>query len=111
MKDVFVVGCLTGQRVSDYKRINAKMIVTLTDGNRYIKLKQEKTGNIVYIPLDYRVQSILDKYNGILPKVYDQKINDHIKAIGEALGWTELVELDEQRGAMEYTTKKDSAIF
>lgn len=73
IKDVFVVGCLTGQRVSDYKRINSKMIVTLTDGNKYIKLKQEKTGNIVYIPLDYRVAAILDKYNGTLPKVYDQK--------------------------------------
>ena len=106
IKDVFVVGCLTGQRVSDYKRINSKMIVTLTDGNKYIKLKQEKTGNIVYIPLDYRVAAILDKYNGTLPKVYDQKINDHIKEIGEALGWTEIVELDEQRGAMEYTAKK-----
>jgi len=106
VKDVFVVGCLTGQRVSDYKRINSKMIVTLTDGNRYIKLKQEKTGNIVYIPLDYRVDAILNKYEGELPKVYDQKINDHIKEIGEALGWTEIVELDEQRGAMEYTAKK-----
>lgn len=49
------------------------MIVTLTDGNKYIKLKQEKTGNIVYIPLDYRVAAILDKYNGALPKVYDQR--------------------------------------
>ena len=106
VKDVFVIGCLTGQRVSDYKRINSKMIVTLPDGNRYIKLKQEKTGNIVYIPLDYRVDAILNKYNGELPKVYDQKINDHIKEIGEALGWTEIVELDEQRGAMEYTAKK-----
>ncbi|MBC8593884.1 site-specific integrase [Oscillospiraceae bacterium N12] len=106
VKDVFVVGCLTGQRVSDYKRINSKMIVTLTDGNRYIKLKQEKTGNTVYIPLDYRVESILNKYKGELPKVYDQKINDHIKEIGEALGWTETVELEEQRGAMEYTAKK-----
>lgn len=106
VKDVFVVGCLTGQRVSDYKRINSKMIVTLTDGNRYIKIKQEKTGNIVYIPLDYRVEAILNKYGGTLPKVYDQKINDHIKEIGEALGWTEIVELDEQRGAMEYTAKK-----
>ena len=105
-RDVFVVGCLTGQRISDYKRINAKMIVTLTDGNRYIKLKQEKTGNIVYIPLDYRVDAILNKYKGELPKVYDQKINDHIKEIGEALGWTEIVELEEQRGAMEYTAKK-----
>lgn len=106
VKDVFVVGCLTGQRVSDYKRINSKMIVTLTDGNRYIKIKQEKTGNIVYIPLDYRVEAILNKYGGTLPKVYDQKINDHNKEIGEALGWTEIVELDEQRGAMEYTAKK-----
>ncbi|MEY8608187.1 phage integrase SAM-like domain-containing protein [Parabacteroides segnis] len=106
VKDVFVVGCLIGQRVSDYKRINAKMLVTLTDGNRYIKLKQEKTGNIVYIPLDPRVEAILNKYDGSLPKVYDQKINDHIKEIGEALGWTEIVELDEQRGAMEYVAKK-----
>ena len=106
VKDVFVVGCLTGQRVSDYKRINTKMIVTLNDGNRYIKLKQEKTGSIVYIPLDSRVDAILNKYSGELPKVYDQKINDHSKEIGEALGWTEIVELDEQRGAMEYTAKK-----
>ncbi len=106
VRDVFVVGCLTGQRVSDYKRINSKMIVSLTDGNRYIKLKQEKTGEIVYIPLDYRVDAILNKYAGELPKVYDQKINDHIKEIGAALKWTEIVELDEQRGAMEYTAKK-----
>lgn len=56
--------------------------------------------------MDYRVDAILNKYNGELPKVYDQKINDHIKEIGEALGWTEIVELDEQRGAMEYTAKK-----
>lgn len=106
VKDVFVVGCLTGQRVSDYKRINAKMIATLADGELYIKLKQEKTGGIVCIPLDWRVDAILNKYGGTLPKVYDQKINDHIKEIGEALGWTEIVELDEQRGAMEYTAKK-----
>ena len=106
VRDVFVVGCLTGQRISDYKRINAKIIVTLNDGNRYIKLKQEKTGNTVYIPLDYRVDDILNKYNGELPKVYDQKINDHIKEIGEALGWTEIVELEEQHGAMEYTARK-----
>ncbi|MDR3140794.1 MAG: site-specific integrase [Tannerellaceae bacterium] len=106
VKDVFIVGCLTGQRVSDYKRINSNMIITLTDGNRYIKLKQEKTENIVYIPLDYRIEAILDKYDGELPKVYDQKINDHIKEIGEDLGWTEIIEFDEQRGVMAYTARK-----
>lgn len=106
VRDVFVVGCLTGQRVSDYKRISTKMIVTLPDGNRYIKIKQEKTGVTVYIPLDYRVETILNKYNGTLPKVYDQKINDYIKQIGESLGWIEIVEFDEQRGAMEYTARR-----
>ena len=43
VRDVFVVGCLTGKRVSDYKRINKSMIVELTDGNKYIKLRQEKS--------------------------------------------------------------------
>lgn len=106
VRDVFVVGCLTGQRVSDYKRINKGMVVELTDGNKYIKLKQEKTRKIVFIPLDYRVEAILKKYNGVLPKLFDQKINDYIKKVGEMLGWTEVVELDEQRGSMEYTAKR-----
>ena len=106
VRDVFIVGCLTGQRVSDYKRINKGMIVELTDGNKYIKLKQEKTRKIVFIPLDYRVEAILNKYNGVLPKLFDQKINEYIKKIGEMLGWTEIVELDKQRGSMEYTDKQ-----
>lgn len=105
-RDVFVVGCLSGQRISDYKRINENMIVTLSDGNKYIKLKQEKTGKVVFIPLDYRVEAILKKYDGVLPKLPDQKINDYIKKVGELLGWTEIVELDEQRGSMEYKAKR-----
>ena len=86
--------------------VNKSMIVELTDGNKYIKLKQEKTRKIVFIPLDYRVEAILEKYNGVLPKLFDQKINDYIKKVGEMLGWTEIVELDEQRGSMEYTAKR-----
>lgn len=105
-RDVFVVGCLSGQRISDYKRINENMVVTLSDGNKYIKLKQEKTGKIVFVPLDYHVEAILKKYDGVLPKLPDQKINDYIKKVGELLGWTEIVELDEQRGSMEYKAKR-----
>jgi site-specific recombinase XerD len=106
VRDVFVVGCLTGQRVSDYKRVVSKMIVQLPDGYRYIKIKQEKTGNIVHIPLDDRVEEIMNRYGGELPAVQDQKMNSYIKLIGEYLGWTETVEIEEQRGAMEYTARK-----
>ena len=105
VRDVFVVGCLTGQRVSDYKRINKDMIVKLSDGNEYIKLKQEKTDKTVFIPLDYRVVDILDKYGGTLPKLFDQKINDYIKKVGEMLDWTETVRFEEQRGSKEYTVE------
>lgn len=99
-KDVFIVGCLTGQRVSDYKRINSNMIVQLKDKKDYITLRQEKTGKIVYIPLDDRVTAILNKYGGKLPKVFDQKINMHIKTVGHLLGWTEKANITELHGTM-----------
>ena len=99
-KDVFVVGCLTGQRVSDYKRVNDDMIVKLRDGREYISLRQEKTGKDIYIPLDPRVTVLLNKYGGALPKVYDQKINKRIKIVGHLLGWTEDAEVSEHHGNM-----------
>ncbi|UKK52170.1 site-specific integrase [Prevotella sp. E13-17] len=105
-KDVFVVGCLTGQRVSDYKRIDSSMIVTLRDGSKYISLQQEKTGKNIYIPLDKRVEAILDKYNGKLPKVYDQHLNERIKIVGWLLGWTESADITERRGLLEYDSGK-----
>lgn len=106
VRDVFVVGCLTGQRVSDYKRINSNMIVTLSNGQEYIELKQEKTGKTVYIPLDWRIKAILDKYEGKLPTIYDQKINDYIKKICEKAKFTELVQITQNKAGMEATLSK-----
>jgi site-specific recombinase XerD len=105
-KDIFVVGCLTGQRVSDYKRINTDMIRTLDDGNDYIYLQQEKTAKWIYIPLDIRVRAILSKYGGRLPKIYDQDLNERIKVIGRFLGWRENAGITELHGMMEVPTKK-----
>ena len=105
-KDVFVVGCLTGQRVSDYKRINSDMIETLRDGRKYIHLEQEKTGKDVFLPYDERVTEILTKYDGKFPKVYDQHLNERIKIVGRLLGWTENAGIMEHRGTMEVMSKK-----
>lgn len=106
VRDIFIIGCLTGQRVSDYKRINSKMIVTLSNRLEYIELKQEKTGKTVYIPLDWRIKAILDKYEGALPKVYDQKINDYIKKVCEQAKFTELVQITENKAGMEATISR-----
>ena len=105
-KDIFVVGCLTGQRVSDYKRVNEKMIRTLSDGNEYLYLQQEKTDKWIYIPLDIRVRAILQKYGGRLPHIYDQDLNERIKVIGRLLGWRENAGIRERHGQMEVPTQK-----
>lgn len=105
-KDVFVVGCLTGQRVSDYKRVSSDMIVTLRDGKKYVCLVQEKTGKEVFLPYDERLEAILMKYGGKLPKVYDQHLNERIKVVGHLLGWTEVAGIMERRGLMEVRSRK-----
>lgn len=105
-KDIFVVGCLTGQRVSDYKRINEDMFRTLSDGNDYIYLQQDKTGKWIYIPLDVRIRVILAKYGGRLPRIYDQDLNERIKVIGRLLGWRENAGIKELHGTMEIPTQK-----
>lgn len=105
-KDIFVVGCLTGQRVSDYKRIEESMFRTLSDGNEYIYLQQEKTDKWIYIPLDIRIKVILEKYGGKLPHIYDQDLNERIKVIGRLLGWRENAGIKELHGMIEVPTQK-----
>lgn len=105
-KDIFTVGCLTGQRVSDYKRINEGMYRTLSDDNDYIYLQQDKTGKWIYIPLDLRVRAILTKYGGRLPRIHDQDLNERIKVIGRLLGWRENAGITERHGMMEVPTQK-----
>lgn len=105
-KDIFVVGCLTGQRVSDYKRISEEMVVRLRDGKEYVQLIQEKTDKEVFLPLDIRVHRILNKYGGKLPKIYDQHLNERIKVVGRLLGWTEKAGIMEHRGIMAIRSRK-----
>ena len=96
-RDIFVVGCLTGQRLSDYIRIEKDMYRKIGD-YQFIVLKQKKTGQKVFIPLDKRVDEILTKYKGRLPAKDKTEIDRRIKIIGELLGWTYTVEINESSG-------------
>lgn len=95
-RDIFVVGCLTGQRVSDYSRICQSMI-TQIDNIDFICLTQTKTKKKVYIPLDKRVSKILNKYNGVLPKQDFESMNANLRYIAELLHWTWKPNIDETR--------------
>jgi len=91
-RDIFLVGCYTAQRFSDYSTINEGNIRTLDNGQKVIDLKQQKTGNKVVIPIRAELQAILDKYENRLPKAYEQKVNKYIKEIAREAGIVDMVE-------------------
>ena len=92
-RDIFLVGCYTAQRFSDYSTINEGNIRTLENGQSVIDLKQQKTGNRVIIPIRAELQAILDKYDNRLPKAYEQKVNKYIKEIAREAGIVDMVEV------------------
>ena len=96
VRDIFIVGCLTGQRVSDYSRICEDMITEI-GGTEFILITQQKTEKKVYIPVDRRVRAILAKYDGKLPPVHSNEMNKLVKTIGLLLGWTHDCGFDEKR--------------
>ncbi len=105
-RDIFLMGCFTGQRVSDYKRISDDMIETIQGNRKFVHLIQVKTMKDVYIPYNTMIRDILDKYDGKLPSMCDQHLNRFIKIVGLLLGWTEPAGLMERRGLMEIPSKK-----
>lgn len=92
-RDIFLVGCYTAQRFSDYSTINEGNIRTLESGQQVIDLKQQKTGNHVVIPIRPELQAILSKYENRLPKSYEQKVNRFIKEVAREAGITEKIEV------------------
>jgi integrase len=78
VRDLFLVGCYTGLRYSDYSILKPEQI---QDG--FIETTQKKTGDPVVIPVHPTVERILAKYGGRLPRsISNQKTNDYLKELG-----------------------------
>ncbi len=89
VRDLFIIGCWTGQRVSDYSRLNASNFRTTSNGTRVVEVVQTKTGTRVVVPLiNDSVKDVVDKYNGNLPHISDVIINRYIKQIAKDLSDT-----------------------
>lgn len=89
IRDIFIVGCCTCQRVSDYSRLKKENFVTTARGIRVVKIKQQKTQNFVTIPiLDDKLTAIMEKYDYNFPKLpaaFDVILNRNIKLICKEL--------------------------
>ncbi|GAA4149527.1 phage integrase SAM-like domain-containing protein [Chryseobacterium ginsenosidimutans] len=82
-RDWLLIGCYTGQRVSDLLNINSSMIIK----DNFLSFKQKKTDTNVTIFLLPQVKKILEKRNGEFPrKISDQRFNEFIKIVCEKAG-------------------------
>ena len=103
-RDIFLIGCYTAQRVSDYNRIQPEYIRTTPKGTRVVQIVQKKTGQPVEIPIRPELEVILKKYDYRPPKVYEQKLNKHLKEIGKLAGFTDMVEITTYKGGQRFST-------
>ena len=89
VRDVFLIGCFTAMRYSDYSRIKKDNIGYTHSGTKVIRIKQEKTAGTVVIPImDDRLETLLKKYDYNVPEILDQSLNRTIKDICRKLSET-----------------------
>ena len=101
-RDIFLIGCYTGQRISDYNGLKANSIKIIRK-IKFIQIVQKKTKTIVSVPLSKEALEILDlRYDGLPPpKMPSQNLNDYIKEVGKLLKLDELIECKRTKGGVE----------
>ena len=85
VRDVFLIGCYTALRFSDYVRIDKSNIGTTNKGTKVIRITQVKTGGNVVIPIMEELDVLLKKYDYNVPILHSQSLNRAIKQICKRL--------------------------
>lgn len=81
VRDIFILGCYTGLRFSNYSKLNLDYIK-----DDIITTVQVKTKKRVSIPIHKHVKSIIEKYNGVLPPCpTNQEFNRTLKELGQRI--------------------------
>lgn len=104
VRDLFIVGCWTGLRFSDFSQIKKENI---NDG--FINIVTQKTDQPVSIPFYQIVTEIMKKYadkypNSLPPAISNQKMNEYLKDIGKDAGFDEDVVFTKTKGNVKVKT-------
>lgn len=87
VRDLFIFGCSTGMRYSNYSKVKKNDIVD--DFINVIDVKDRSKS--LSIPLNKYSKDILEKYDYKLPKISNQKFNDYLKELFEKMEYNQLV--------------------
>lgn len=93
-RDLFVLGCLTGLRFSDFSNIKPEDI-----RKGMLHKKQEKSDHWVVIPLmDTANEILINRFKKVIPVVNNPDFNVNIKEIGRLAGICESVKFSYKKG-------------
>lgn len=82
VRDVFLLGVFSAQRISDYSHLSRNNFKVTSNGTPIISLYQQKTGTYVEVPyVDRRVDLICEKYDYKFPTILKRDMNRRIKMI------------------------------
>lgn len=97
IRDLFLIGCWTGLRISDLSRLELSNIK-----NGLLSITAQKTRQKVVIPVTSELQAVLDKYPDRLPKIpTDQHYNREIKKVCEMAGINEVITAEVKKGSLK----------
>lgn len=90
VRDLFLIGCYTGLRFSDFTELKPGNFKKTADGKEFIEMLTQKTGAKVTIPAKSELREIVARYDYKLPKpISNQKFNEYLKEVGRLAGLDE----------------------
>ena len=96
IRDWFLLLCWTGCRYSDLDKLREEYI-----RDDLFQFRQQKTNNVVAIPLHPTVKKILSKYNGEIPApISNQKFNAGLKEAMRIIGIDETIKIKHTTGGV-----------
>lgn len=100
-RDLFLIGCYTASRYSDYS-----LLSTANIRNGFLTFTQKKTGNSVMIPLSPKVLEILERNGGRAPVVNHTYFNKMIKEVCKRAGINDPIQITRSEGTKRITETK-----
>ncbi|NRB48332.1 MAG: site-specific integrase [Saprospiraceae bacterium] len=107
VRDLFLIGCLTGLRFSDYSVIKPENLQTVEHGEKQVQclvMTTKKTEQKVVLPLvNPMLLTILERHNWKAPKrISNQRLNDYLKDLGKLAGFTQEVQINEYKAGKRH---------
>ena len=85
VRDWFLVSCYSSLRWGDFTKIKPDNLVEIK-GDKYLHTWTEKTNEEVYIPINQKLITILNKYDFQSSSFSSQRFNEAIKVVCDAAG-------------------------